>query len=96
MSLFDKKPGPVESDLQSDIIDFAEMRGWWCQKIESRSARGVMDLLCIRHGRHIFIEVKKEGEEPTMQQAKRARDIRSHGGEVYAVDNMEDARRILR
>jgi hypothetical protein len=96
MSVFDKKPGPVESDLQSDIIDFAEMRGWWCQKIVSQSARGIQDLLAIRHGRHVFIEVKKPGEEPTVQQAKRARDMRAHGATVYAVDNIEDARRILR
>lgn len=90
------KPKQRENDLQPQIIEFAHMRGWFCEKIESRSGRGFMDLFCLRHGRVVLIEVKREGEEQRAQQEKRARDIRSHGGECYAVDSLEQARRILR
>lgn len=95
MSIWDKNKAPLESDLQSDIIDLAHVRGWFCEKIESRSGRGIMDLICIRRGRHIWLEVKRKGEEPRPQQAKRARDMRSAGAEVYSVDSIEEARRIL-
>lgn len=85
-----------ESDIEADIVDFAEMRGWWQTKFISPSLRGVTDRLFLRRGRVIFLEVKRPGEEPTPQQQKRMRDIRSHGGEVYWVDSLEKARAILR
>lgn len=86
----------LESDLQSDIIDYAHVRGWFCQKVAFVGRRGCMDVLAIRHGRHVFIEVKKPGEEPTLQQSKVAREMRSAGADVYAVDSIEQARAILR
>jgi hypothetical protein len=90
------KPELVESDLQSDIIEFAHVRGWFCEKIESRSGRGIMDLICIRRGRHVWMEVKRDGEPPRPQQVKRARDMKSAGAEVYCIDTLEKARRILK
>ena len=96
MSLFDRKPQPKESDLQSDVIDFAEMRGWFCEKIVSQSRNGIMDLVAIRHGRHVWIEVKREGESARPIQERRARQMRSHGAEVYLVDSIEQARQILK
>lgn len=96
MGFWDKKTTPVESDLQSDIIEFAHVRGWFCEKIESRSSRGMTDLFCLRRGRLVMIEAKQEGEEARPQQAKRHRELRAQGAEVHVVDNMEDARRILR
>lgn len=85
-----------ESDIECDIIDFAEVRGWWQTKFTSPSLRGVTDRLFLRRGRVIFLEVKRPGEEPTPQQQKRMRDIKSHGGEVYWVDSLEQARGILK
>lgn len=98
MTRFDKPPSPrsLESDLQSDIIDFAHVRGWFCEKIESRSGRGIMDLYCLRRGRHVWIEVKRLGEVARPQQAKRARDMKAQGAEVYTVDSMDRAREVLK
>jgi hypothetical protein len=96
MGHWDKPLTKLESDLQSDIIDFAHVRGWFCEKIESRSGRAIMDLVGIRRGRTVWVEVKRDGEEPRPQQAKRARDMKAQGAEVYCVDNMEDARRIFK
>jgi Holliday junction resolvase len=91
-----EKPDPLESALQSDILDFAEIRGWWAIKVESRSKRGVMDLYALRRGRHVWIEVKRsEDTEATEQQQKRHREVKAQGGEVYVVGSMEQARRIL-
>ena len=97
MTTFDKPfHRLLESDLQSDIIDFAHVRGWFCEKIESRSGRGIMDLYCLRRGRHVWIEVKRKDEEPRPQQAKRAREMKAQEAEVYTVDSMERAREILK
>lgn len=85
-----------EADLQSDIIDFAHVRRWFCQKTEFRGRTGGPDLVCIRGGRTIWIEVKRENEEARRKQEVVARDMRAHGAEVFVIDSMEDARRILR
>lgn len=90
------KPSDLESDLQSDIIDFAHLRGWFAVKVVSPSRRGMMDVVAIRKGRTVWIEVKRPGEEPRPQQAKVARDMRAHGAEVHCVDNMDAARELLR
>jgi hypothetical protein len=96
MTTFDKPTKPLESDLQADIIDFAHVRGWFCEKVESRSGRGIMDLYALRRGRHVWIEVKRLGEVPRPQQAKRAREMKAQGAEVYAVDSLDRAREILK
>jgi len=86
----------LESEIESEITDFAEVRGWWQAKFTSPGLRGVADRIFIRRGRHVFIEIKRHGEEPTLQQQKRARDMRSAGAEVVWVDSLEKARAILR
>lgn len=85
-----------ESDIEEQITEFAELRGWWQAKFVSPALRGVADRIFIRRGRHVFIEIKKPGEEPTLQQQKRAREMKSHGADVYWVDSLERAREILR
>lgn len=72
----------------------AEAAGWLEHKVIF-AIRGAPDRLYIKNGRHIFIEWKADGKEPTRQQEKRAQEIRDHGGEAYWVDNIEDARVIL-
>ena len=97
MTIFDKPAkAPLESDLQADIIDFAHVRGWFCEKVVSQSGRGIMDLYALRRGRHVWIEVKRKDEEPRPQQAKRAREMKAQGAEVYTVDSLDRAREILR
>ncbi len=97
MSTFDRQPTQLESDLQSDIINFAHMRGWFAVKIVSHSRRGIMDVYCLRNGRHVWIEVKRPGEVLREQQAKVAREMKAHGAaDVHAVDSLEQARAILK
>lgn len=86
----------LESSVESQIKDYAERRGWWYAKFTSPGLRGVPDRLFIRGGRHVFIEVKRPGEEPNVQQYRRHRDMRRHGAEVHWVDNVQDAMEILK
>ena len=86
----------LESDLQSDALDFGHVRGWFAQKTEFAGRRGAPDTVFIRHGRTVWIEFKKPGEVPTRQQEKVHQEMRAKGAEVYAVDSMERVREILR
>jgi hypothetical protein len=96
VSPFNRKPEDLESDLQSDIIDVAHIRGWFAVKIVSPSRRGMMDIYCLRRGRHVWMEVKRLGEEARPQQERVARDLRAQQAEVYVVDSLDRAREILR
>lgn len=93
--LFYVKP-EKESDLQADIIEHAHIRGWFCQKVQFVGRRGCQDVVAIRGGRTVWIEVKRPGKEPTKQQALVAREMKEKGAEVYAVENLIDAKVILR
>lgn len=86
----------LEKEVESEINEFATLRGWWYCKFTAPNKRAVPDRLFIRKGRHVFIEIKRDGEEPTRQQLKRHQDMRKHGAEVHWVDNVEDAKRILK
>lgn len=85
-----------ESEIEQAAMDYAEWRGWWQVKIMRASRNGVPDRVLIRAGRVIFIEFKRDGEEPTPQQIKRHAEMRAHGAEVFVCDNLADAKRILR
>lgn len=93
---FDKQTDPLEADVQSDILDFAQVRGWWAIKVVSPSMNGVPDLYALRKGRHVWIEVKRAPDiEADLQQQKRHREMKAQGSEVYVVGSLEEARRIL-
>lgn len=96
MSIFNDKPSELESDLQAAVIEFAEIRGWFCIKTVSPSRRGIPDLYALRKGRHVWMEVKREGEDLRISQAKVAREMKTQGAEVYKVDSMDRAREILK
>lgn len=58
-------------------------------------ARGWPDLLVIYRGRVLFVELKAEGNEPTLLQRARIEEIRTAGGEAHVCRTMPDVRRVL-
>jgi hypothetical protein len=89
-----------EADIEKKIVAAAERLGWWVAKFVSPGLNGVPDRIFLRlvgnRFRCVFIEVKRPDEEPSAQQAKRHRELREHGAEVYWVDSLEKALEILR
>lgn len=84
-----------ESAIEADIRKAAIRLGWLVWKFVSPGLRGVPDRILMRRGRLVFLEVKDVGEEPNLQQERRAAEIRAAGFECYWVDNLEDALVIL-
>lgn len=84
-----------ETEVEGPARDYAKSRGWYADKIMRTGRKGFPDHYFIRAGRTILIEFKAAGEEPTTQQLKRHRELRAHGAEVFVVDNLDEARRIL-
>lgn len=88
------KKTELEKNVESDATDFAEGHGWWTCKFVSPSLRGVPDRIYLRQRRGegkrtVFVEWKKDGEPPSLQQMKRHRELKEAGAEVYCFDRSE-------
>lgn len=84
---------PLESSITRSIVTMAKGRGWWTFKIAGgpMQTSGVPDLLCVKHGRAVFLEVKQPGKKPTPLQVQRIKEIRAIGGAVAEVVSSKQA-----
>jgi hypothetical protein len=90
---------PREANIVAAIVREAKQCGWWVMKIHGGPYQltGVPDLLCLRHGQAVFLEVKQPGKKPTEIQARRMTEIEREGGAVcHVVTSKEEARACLR
>lgn len=85
----------LESEIESQICDYAEATGWYQFKIMKASKRAIMDRIFIKDGVHVWAEIKREGETPRTQQELRAKEMRAAGAICVYWDNFEDAKREL-
>jgi archaeal holliday junction resolvase (hjc) len=73
----------LESDVQRRLIKELEERGWMAVKIVLCNMNGFPDIMALKDGRTVFIEVKRAGERPRPLQEFRHRKLREQGFEVY-------------
>lgn len=73
---------PLESKVQSRIIKRYEAQGWFVVKLMLTSKPGIPDLLCLKDGKAVFIEVKRPGEKPRPLQDYRINELRRMGFDV--------------
>lgn len=77
-----------ESAAQRKIIENHTKRGWLCAKLLQTTLNGIPDLMLLKAGRAVFIEVKRPGvktAEPL--QVYRHRQLRDLGFEVHLTDD---------
>lgn len=79
-----------ESQLQSKIIERLKKHGWYVVKLIQTNTNGMPDLMCIRKGNVIFLEVKIEGEELKPLQEHRIKQLNQMGVFARMVDNVDD------
>lgn len=77
----------TESQIQSNIIERLRRQGWWVTKIIQTSTNGIPDVMAIRGGRVVFIEVKRPGQKPTPLQVYRQKQLQEQGVEVYTTSD---------
>lgn len=90
---------PREASIVAAIVRLAKQRGWWTMKVHGGPFQlaGVPDLLCIKHGRAVFLEVKQPGKKATPLQARRMNEIETQGGAMcHVVTSTEEANACLR
>lgn len=89
---------PLETSITKSIVKSAKLDGWWTFKIAGGAFQraGVPDLLCIKNGRAVFLEVKQPGKKPTPLQQQVMREIREQGGAVAeVVTSRDEAQKVL-
>ena len=79
-----------ESQLQSKIIERLKSHGWYVVKLIQTNVNGIPDLMAIRKGNVIFLEVKREGEELKPLQEHRIKQLNEAGVYARMVDKLED------
>jgi len=85
---------PRESLIVASIVRKAKQLGWWTMKIHGNRFQmaGVPDLLCLRGGRAVFLEVKQPGKRPTKLQEARMNEIERYAGvPCHVVTSAEEA-----
>jgi hypothetical protein len=84
-----------ESQIEQRHRDIARKAGWRVYKIMRSSPNGLPDRLYCRNRRFVLMEWKKPNGVLSAQQKLRHKELREAGIEVYVVDNVGDANRIL-
>jgi Holliday junction resolvase len=72
----------LESKIQTKIKKKLEAEGWLVIKLIRTSLNGVPDLMCLKNGKAMFIEVKQESGKVSEIQKLRIKQLREQGFEV--------------
>ncbi len=80
----------LESAIQRKIIVWLEKNGWFVLKIIASNKPGIMDLLILKEGDYIWIEVKQPKKKPTPLQEYQKRKIIEYGGKVICVTSLNE------
>ena len=72
----------TEQQIQTKIKRKLIERGWYVTKLIKTSTNGIPDLLAIKYGKAMFIEVKREGGKLSPIQELRIEELKSAGAIV--------------
>lgn len=87
-----------EQQVQTKIKRLLEGAGWKVLKIIQLSENGYPDIMALKDGRAVFIEVKSEGKKPRALQEYRIKELDSYGFKAFYTDlivNMDQLKKLL-
>lgn len=86
-----------ETMHQKDVVDCLKSFGWEVFRLNSGRKGGINlckagtpDLLAMKDGISVFIEIKKPGKEPTKIQLKRHEELRANGFKVLVIHSLDE------
>lgn len=87
--------GLIKAAVIRDVLHPLIPDVWW-YPAQDRFTAGILDIIiCYKH-RFIALEIKAPGQKARKLQEYMMRKIRRAGGIAECIDNVEDARRIIR
>lgn len=87
----------LERDILSNIRKFLRLNGWYVIRVQQGMGchKGLSDLIVIRKGVVVFIEVKKEKGFQSPYQKIFEAEIKIHGGNYFVARSINDVREYL-
>jgi Holliday junction resolvase len=80
----------MESKIQAKIKARFEQAGWIVVKLIQTNCNGIPDLMCLKGGKTIFVEVKQPGKKPTELQQFRHDQLTQNGFQVFILSSEKD------
>jgi Holliday junction resolvase len=79
-----------ESIIQRQIKEYLEKDGWMVIKLIQTSCNGIPDLMALKDGRAIFLEVKQPGKKPNDLQQYRIEKLQKAGFAAITATSVAD------
>jgi hypothetical protein len=80
----------MESKIQAKIKARFENAGWIVVKLIQTNCNGIPDLMCLKGGKTVFVEVKQPGKKPTELQQFRHDQLTQNGFKVFILSSEKD------
>ena len=80
----------MESKIQTNIKARFEQAGWIVVKLIQTNCNGIPDLMCLKGGKTVFVEVKQPGKKPTELQQFRHDQLTQNGFQVFILSSEKD------
>jgi Holliday junction resolvase len=80
----------MESKIQAKIKARFEQAGWIVVKLIQTNCNGIPDLMCLKGGKTVFVEVKQPGKKPTKLQQFRHDQLTQNGFQVFNLSSEKD------
>jgi Holliday junction resolvase len=80
----------MESKIQAKIKARFEQAGWIVVKLIQTNCNGIPDLMCLKDGKTVFVEVKQPGKKPTTLQQFRHDQLTQNGFQVFILSSEKD------
>lgn len=90
------KETPLEKKVQTKIKKYLENKGWKVLKVIQLSENGYPDILALKDGQAIWIEVKRPGAKPRPLQVHRIDQLKKMGFVAFYADKLETVIETLR
>jgi Holliday junction resolvase len=80
----------MESKIQAKIKARFEQAGWIVVKLIQTNCNGIPDLMCLKDGKTVFVEVKQPGKKPTELQQFRHDQLTQNGFQVFILSSEKE------
>lgn len=84
------------SGVEEPVVEFARRNGWKVRKLQFIGRRSAPDRLFFKKDRlPIFVEFKRPGKKPDVQQQREIDRMRANGLTVYVISDVDEGCRIF-
>jgi len=82
----------LEKRIQKDIVTWLKGDGFHVDVINKGmyGTNGIADIIACKNGRYIAIEVKRQGNTPTLLQERWLEDVQDVGGIAFVAYSIQD------